>query len=261
LLGWLKRRRRRKLAVRPLPAEWTGWLDEHLPSWRQLSDEEQARFLELLKIFVWEKRFVGAGGLELTDEMKVVVGACAVRLVLHLDLDLYDRLTELVLYPYEELRDPSTGQAFLGSAHSHGAVVLSWPAVLQGLRDPHDGLDTATHELAHALDLSDGVFDGVPLLRSSEHYRPWAQVLGKCFQQLQARSSPVLRDYGASAPEEFFAVATEVYFERPAALRREAPDLYEELHRFYGWDPPAEPARRRKRHGPGKRKRKRRRKR
>jgi len=62
-------------------------------------------------------------------------------------------------------------------------------------------------------------------------------------------------------PEEFFAVATEVYFERPAALRREAPDLYEELHRFYGWDPPAEPARRRKRHGPGKRKRKRRRKR
>ena len=221
----------------PIPAGWAELLTREAPFFQRLSATEQERLLRLLMAFLDEKEIVGAGGLEVDEEMRLLVGASAVRLVLGLDLSHYDRLTEIVLYPQEVLVDPRSGDELLGLAHRHGAVVLSWPAVLRGLARPDDGLDTATHEFAHALDLADGAFDGAPSLRAGEHYRPWAAELGAHYERLQGgdrRLGKVLRDYGATDPAEFFAVATEAFFERPEALRRRAPGLYEELARFYG---------------------------
>ncbi|MFH1465857.1 MAG: M90 family metallopeptidase [Pseudomonadota bacterium] len=233
MFRWLRDRRRRALAAQPTPPAWSGWLEHRVPFFERLSPEGRARFLELLRIFVGEHRFVGAGGLTVTEEMKVVVGACAVRLILHLDLSLYDGVTEIVIYPQRTLVDPKDGTRFLGQAHHHGAVILCWPAVLDGLKRAHDGHDTALHEFAHALDLADGSFDGAPPLRAAEDYGPWAQVLGKHFERLQRQHSPVLRDYGATNPAEFFAVASEAFFEKGDALRRTSPDLYAALARFY----------------------------
>ena len=173
-----KKHRRRKLAETPVPAGWRPLLERDAPFFGELSPEQQEQLLAGLQVFLAEQSFVGAGGLELTEEMKVVIGATAVRLVLGLSLDEYERLTEIVVYPFQALQDPTEDRALLGVAHRHGAVVLCWPAVLEGLRRPHDGHDTAAHEFAHALDLADGVFDGAPSLRAAEHYRPWAQVLG-----------------------------------------------------------------------------------
>lgn len=237
MFGWWKRRRRQQVMAQPVPSTWPAHLRARAPFFARMGEDEQARLLRLLQVFLDEQRFVGAGGLEMTEEIEVVVGATAVRLVLGLDLDHYHRLTEIVVYPYDVLVDPRDEQALLGAAHRHGAVVLSWPAVLRGLSKPDDGLDTATHEFAHALDLADGSFDGAPALRAGEHYRPWATVLGEHFERLgrgDHRLKRVLRDYGATNPAEFFAVATEVYFERPDALRQRAPELYAELRRFYG---------------------------
>jgi Mlc titration factor MtfA (ptsG expression regulator) len=115
-------------------------------------------------------------------------------------------------------------------------VVLAWDAVLNGLRNPRDGHDTVVHELAHVLDRADGSFDGAPALRAGEHYRPWASVMQRHFERLRRRDrrlGKVLRDYGATNEAEFFAVSTEVYFERPDELRRRAPALFAELERFY----------------------------
>lgn len=237
MFGWWRRRRRARWMAAPVPEAWPALLAARAPFFRRLEAGEQERLLRLVQAFLAEHPLVGAGGLVLTEEIRVVVGATAVRLVLGLDLDHYDRLTEIVVYPYEALVDPKEDRALWGVAHRHGAVVLSWPAVLRGLARPDDGLDTATHEFAHALDLADGAFDGAPSLRAGEHYRPWAAVLGAHYERLQGgdrRLGKVLRDYGATDPAEFFAVATEAFFERPEALRRRAPGLYEELARFYG---------------------------
>jgi Mlc titration factor MtfA (ptsG expression regulator) len=47
----------------------------------------------------------------------------------------------------------------------------------------------------------------------------------------------VLRSYGATNHAEFFAVATEAFFEKPQQLRFRKPDLYAILSEFYGVDP------------------------
>ncbi|MCB9780770.1 MAG: zinc-dependent peptidase [Alphaproteobacteria bacterium] len=242
MFAWWRARRRNRIRERPIPATWRPLLQAEAPFFRELSADRQAQLLSDLAVFLDEHGIVAAGGLELTEEIRVLVGASAVRLTLGLDLDHYQRLTEVVVYPYEVILDADHERELLGVAHRHGTVVLSWPAVQRGLRRPHDGHDTAVHEFAHALDLADGSFDGAPALRASDHYRSWAHVLGEHFARLQQGDPAllaVLRPYGGTEPPEMFAVATEAFFERPAALRRKAPELYAELQRFYGQDPAA----------------------
>lgn len=223
--------------VLELPPEWEGYLAEHAPFFASLKGEMKKRFLDYLKVFVWEKTFIPAGGMELTDEVKVVISAAAVRLILNLDLSYYDRLHEIVVYPHDYRHPDRTGR-ILGEVGQFGSVVLSWPAVLHGLRNQRDGLDTAVHEFAHVLDLADGGFDGTPKLHRFGDYQPWARVMSSGFLALRRhRGRSVLRKYGATDEAEFFAVATEVFFERPKALLKQYPDVYAELSRFYHTDP------------------------
>jgi len=237
-MGLWRMWRRRRWAQQPFPESWLPLL-EPIPLYRKLPSALQSRLRDLLKVFAWEKTFIAAGGLELTDEMRVVISASAARLVLHLDLGYYDRLTEIVVYPYV-FQHPERDEAILGEAHDWGVVVLSWPAVLQGIRNPDDGHDTAAHEFAHVLDRADGIFDGTPRLGSRSFYRPWAQILSRHYLKLRQgdrEERKVLRDYGATNEAEFFAVATESYFEKPRQMKTHAPDLYRELQEFYGGDP------------------------
>jgi MtfA peptidase len=237
MFGLWRRWRRRRLGRRELPATWIPILEDRVPFYAGLEGELRERFLDYLKIFVWEKHFIPAGGLEMTEEIQVVIAAAAVRLVLHLDLSYYDRLTEIVVYPSHYKNPSHEGAVVFGEAHNWGVVVLSWDAVTHGLADPHDGHDTATHEFAHVLDRATGRFDGTPRLRASANYRCWGQVMSRHFEALRSGDARVLREYGAQNEAEFFAVATETFFEKPDQLARRAPDLYGILRRFYGFDP------------------------
>ncbi len=239
MFHFIKKWRRRRLRNREIPKEWLPILEKRIPFYKKLPSDLQNRFLDLLKIFAGEKRFTPAGGMEMTDEVRVVISAAAVRLILHLDLSYYDRLKEIVVYPYD-YKHPEGKEMVLGEAHHWGTVVLSWPSVLHGLQNPFDGRDTSLHEFAHALDHSSGTFNGAPTLRAHEDYRPWAKVLNHHFERLSAgdrEQRKVMDDYGATNPAEFFAVASESFFEKPAQMKKHTPDLYEVLRRFYGFDP------------------------
>jgi hypothetical protein len=239
MFGFIRNWRRNKLRRRPFPPEWIPILEEKLPFYPDLNAREREVFHGNLKLFVWEKIFIGAKGLEVTDEHRVVIAAAAVRLIQSLDLSYYDRLTEIVVYPHDYTHKDTHG-VILGEAHHWGVVVLSWPAVLRGLHNPCDGWDTASHEFAHVLDRHGGAFDGTPVLRASSHYRAWAEVMSLHYHNLRDGAMPerrVMRDYGATNEAEFFAVATEAFFEKPTEMRRLTPDLYEELRQFYGVDP------------------------
>jgi Mlc titration factor MtfA (ptsG expression regulator) len=243
VLKIFRKLRRRRLSRKPFPGEWIGYLQQNVPFYKNLAPELKESFHHKLKIFVWEKHFVGAGGLEISDEIKVVIAAAAVRLILYLDISHYDRLSEIVVYPHHYKHPKGEGVMF-GEAHHFGTVVLSDTAVRFGLRNPCDGHDTASHEFAHVLDKAGGNFNGTPKLRESEHYNPWAQVMSEHFLKLQKGhriQREVLRQYGAKNEAEFFAVATESFFERPVQMKELTPDLYEELKRFYGFDPYKDP--------------------
>jgi Mlc titration factor MtfA (ptsG expression regulator) len=165
-------------------------------------------------------------------------------------VDDYPTLRTVVVYPrayvVQHARRRPDGtvvegpSARLGESWVRGEVILSWDDALRGAADPHDGHNVVLHELAHQLDSEVSGVDGAPDLGRSSRYVAWARVLGREYEALArdvARHRPTLLDpYGATAPAEFFAVATELFFERPAALRREHPELYEQLAAFYGHD-------------------------
>ncbi len=241
---------RTRLGRRARPERWDVIAARHFEFMEDMGEEELERFWTHLKVFVWEKYWFGARGLEVTEEMQVTVAGLAARLSRNLPLHVYDRLTEIIIYPHTFKVPGMDELGVLGEASSWGTVLLSWDAVRNGLADPGDGHDTSMHEFAHVLDYGDGVFDGTPVLHSVKDYAAWSRVLGAHYVRLRdgvERGSRrgVLRDYGALNGAEFFAVATEAFFERPERLARDAPDLYQELSTYYRVDP-ARRARRRR---------------
>jgi len=240
MAGPIRRFRRWRLDRKPFPAEWRVYLERHFACYRLMPDEWRGRFERMVRIFMAERHWIPAAGMEITDEVRVVISAAAVRLILRLDLSYYDRLTEIIVYPYVYRHKDEKGMAILGEAQDWGTVVLSWPAVLDGLANPCDGHNTAIHEFAHVLDRDAGNMNGTPFLRSNEDYRAWGDILGSHFDRL-VKGAPdelsVLRYYGATNPAEFFSVATEAFFETPGLMRSRLPDLYEVLKRFYGGVP------------------------
>jgi Mlc titration factor MtfA (ptsG expression regulator) len=194
----------------------------------------------------------------MSDEIRVCIAAQACLLLLHRKTDYYPELRSILVYPstyfVEETRHLGAGvmeegrYARLGEAWQHGAVVLAWDAVRQGTADPDDGHNVVFHEFAHQLDFEDGLANGAPALGEGHRwstrksrYAAWARVLSTEFERLRADAqrgqTSVLNAYGATNPAEFFAVATESFFERPREMQEKHSELYEELKRYYLQDP------------------------
>lgn len=252
MFGFFRRMKRRRHAERPTPPEWLATLQKRLPFHARLTEAEQATFMAKLKAFLAEKSFIGAQDFEITEEVKVTIAAQAVRLVMGLDLDHYNRLHEIIVYPFDFVRSPRqsqseddvpgprSGDALCGEVDDWNILVLSWPAVLDGLEGDGDCFNPTLHEFAHVLDRATGTFDGTPLLRKRADYKTWAEVMSRHYLKLKKGRRPqidVLDEYGAENEAEFFAVATEAYFECTPEFKELLPDLFQELKRYYGYEP------------------------
>jgi Mlc titration factor MtfA (ptsG expression regulator) len=138
----------------------------------------------------------------------------------------------------------SAGVPILGQIHQFGPIILTWDAARRGARHPELGHNVVFHEFAHALDLLDGAADGTPGLANTAEYARWAEVCSTSFAALRGaaqrhRKPSVLDPYGATNEAEFFAVATEAFFDIPRRLRAAEPELYALLTSFYRQDPAA----------------------
>lgn len=247
-----KGRRRRRVAARPFPPEWRAAIERHVPYWQRLTDDERRELERHVQVFLSEKRFEGCAGLTITDEMRVVIAAQACLLLLNRETSYFPRLGTILVYPRRYFADAKVRQpdgvvvegvqGRLGESWSHGSLVLSWEDVQRGSRWPHDGRNVVLHEFAHQLDAEWGVTEGAPALPHSGMYGPWSRVFAREYEALHRALQagwrpPVLDPYGATSPAEFFAVATEAFFERPRDLRLHHPDLYEQLMAYYRQDP------------------------
>jgi Mlc titration factor MtfA (ptsG expression regulator) len=254
---WNKQRRE-KLKAAPFPPDWSRILLERFPLYQRLPDADRKELQGHIQVFLAEKKLEGCGGLEITEEMKVCIAAQACLLLLHRNTDYYPGLRSILVYPTayfaKTTRHVGVGvmeerfDSRLGEAWDSGAVVLAWDAVNHGATIPDDGHNVVFHEFAHQLDFEDGKADGAPVLGSEDYwfrqrnrYRAWARVLSREYEWLRAETqegqTEVLDGYGATNPAEFFAVATESFFERPVKMREKHPELYEELRRYYRQDP------------------------
>lgn len=245
-------RRRARLRARPVAPDWRGIVERNVTIFKRLPADDQAELLGHMQVFLAEKHFEAAGGLSLTDEIRVTIAAQACVLLLHRETDYYPNLTSIIVYPSAYVApatEPIGGGIWEEGEHGRfgetaqnlGALVLAWDEVRRGAAAPSDGANVVLHEFAHQLDFEDRVTDGTPPLQTRAAYAAWARVMSAEFEALrQAGDSgePTLIDkYGGTNPAEFFAVITEAFFERPGPLRAQHPELYAELERFYRQDP------------------------
>ncbi len=252
LLPWSRAAKRRRLLAQPFPEAWEAVLSR-LAFFGSLSPEERGRTRDVVRLLLAEKRWEGCAGFDLTDERKVRIAAHAARLVLGLDDEPFRRVTSILVYPSAFVAPVGhvrhgvveEGAARAGESWDHGAVVLAWDAVAAGTASEEDGHNVVLHEFAHVLDWLDGWADGSPPLLRRGEYDAWTQVFRAEYQALvkdvRRGRYTLLDGYGAENPSEFFAVATETFFEKPVALRARHPALYERMKGFYRQDPAARP--------------------
>ena len=229
------------LRSKPFPKEWEKYLEDNVKLYGYLPKELQDELKGYVNLFVATKHFEGAGGLEVTDEMRVTVAALASLLLLNRKTRNYPKLRTVILYPSAYIADPETDTIRLGESWNDGEVVLSWNHVTSSSHDVRSGTNLVLHEFAHRLDQEDGAGDGVPNLETEAQYYTWAEVMSTEFKRLKSSVEKgyktLIRPYGATNAAEFFACITENFFERPHQLKKKHPDIYRELQMFYHLDP------------------------
>lgn len=254
LAGWWRRwRAERTLARRPIPDELWRLTLARFPFLGQRSAADLARLRELSTLFLADKEFAGMQGLEVDDGMAVAIAAQACLPVLQLGLGQYDAFKGIVVHPdivvaRREVTDEDGvvhhyDEELAGEAMEGGPVMLSWRDVADAGNSAAWGYNVVIHEFAHVLDMRDGVPDGVPLLPDRAARERWLAVLEPQWQQFRDRvdggEDTLLDPYGAEAIDEFFAVASEVFFVDAVSLRAEHPALYGLLAGYYRQDPAA----------------------
>lgn len=242
--------RRRRIKRRIFPGDWLMIIERNVPLYKRLPKSLQQRLQEHINVLLTEKTFKGCGGLEITDEIKLTIAAQAALLLLNERGTYFSKLHLILVYPSAFIANQTTafGEQYLeeiqvksGESWQIGIIVLSWADIRRDALNWKDGRNVILHEFAHQLDQESGHVSGVPILEKQSDYVSWGRVFRKEYEQLcsevEQGVETVIDEYGATNPAEFFAVVTETFFEKPFQMKREHPELYQELKRYYQLEP------------------------
>jgi Mlc titration factor MtfA (ptsG expression regulator) len=243
----LLREWRRQRIIRRSTVSSGSWDNafRQVPLLDHLSEEERALLRRLAILFVHEKSFVGAHDLEVSEDMQLLIALQACLPILHLGIDWYSGWTTIIIYPAgfapkREVVDEfglvhTVEHEVIGEAWQRGPVILSWEDTeTAGTLDGHN---VVIHEFVHKLDMLNGAADGFPPQHERSHARTWSEVFSAAYADFQENPKPGLSRYGATAPAEFLAVLSEVFFENPGLLNGIYPEVYGALSLFFKQDP------------------------
>ena len=249
IFRWFRNRRRKKLLNQPWPEPWSLHLNRNVRLTWELSKSETQQLQKRIKVFVGEKNWEGCEGLEITDEIRVTIAAQACLMLMGNDHFYFDNVRSVLVFPKSFARKTSDGQSEgmtqhrAGEAWQNGPIILSWRDSLRGGRNEDDGQNVVIHEFAHALDGLDGEMGGTVMFEDADSTQQWQEVVSTGFKELclaKERGHRTLLDhYGATNPAEYFAVASETFFEQPVELNGEHPELFRLLKKYFGVDPTA----------------------
>jgi hypothetical protein len=247
----LKKYRRKKIIAKPFPHPWLNILQRDVAWYQKLNQTDRAELRRHIQIFLAEKPFEGCRGLVVMDYMRLIIAANACILLLHRKTDYYPHLPSILIYPAAFIVErknllpggiiAQTRQVLLGESWHHGSVVLSWAQIRYDNRHPSDGKNVIFHEFAHQIDSSFAREDNSTILKNTKTFNRWAKSLGDNYRKHRKNvtqgQKTTLDRYAATNPAEFFAVATEVFFESPKKLKNASNDLYQRLAEFYCQNP------------------------
>jgi Mlc titration factor MtfA (ptsG expression regulator) len=248
----LRERRRDRLRAQPFPAPWRRILRRRVPYVAGLPAALQQQLKRHIQVFLAEKPVIGCAGLVVDDEIRVTIAAQACLLMLNRRRpDYFANLRQILVYPGAFIVDrvpvDAAGvarderRALSGESWTRGQVILSWQDVVAGAAVVDDGRNVVIHEFAHQLDQETGAANGAPRLSHRRRYQGWSEAFADAYARLRADlhddRPTLLGTYAASDPAEFFAVASEFFFERPQALAEQTPAVYAQLKDYYRVDP------------------------
>lgn len=251
---WVPQFRLRRALLQPLPKKQRAALLRNVSLYRKLPPPLQQQLIRLVKQFLHQKKFVGCGGLRITDEIRVTIAAQACLLLLNSApgkervfpwLDMVLVYPTLFVAPHTEREAggvvTQAQRPLAGESWGDGRVILAWDHALEGGQSFGDGHNVVLHEFAHQLDSESGAPNGAPPLPGSVAAR-WADVMAREYERLRREEAEredgaVMDFYGATNPAEFFAVATETFFGKPEQMAERHPELYAELNGYYRVDP------------------------
>ncbi len=235
----LTRRKRIRKAIlkKGFPTSWRKILSKEVRFYKRLNEDKKRQFEKDVQVFLGEVKITGVK-TEVDEELKLLVAASAVIPIFGFKNWTYNKLKEVLIYPrsfkQDYLNNEEEGNilGMVGDGILSQVVILSKPAIIQGFSSQADGHNTAIHEFVHLIDGADGEFDGIPALMEQKYVMPWLGLMHREMKNIQRRKSK-LRPYGATNKQEFFAVASEFFFERPHDLRQHHPELYKLLSQIF----------------------------
>ena len=236
-------RRREQLRKQPFPPHWEAALRQHVAFFHGLEPAEQARFRLAIQIFIGEKRITGIG-TTLDDTVRVLAAASAIIPIFGFPDWEWREISEILIYPNRfnenfEFDGEGEGRQILGMVGTgamNGIMILTKPDLLHGFRNPSDKQNVGLHEFAHLVDKTDGHVDGIPRVGLDQRFvGPWVDLVRRKMLEMKSGDSD-LNPYGLTNEAEFFAVASEYFFEKPALMKRKHPELYAMLSRIFRQD-------------------------
>jgi hypothetical protein len=243
-------KRRQALRLRPLSDAWRQIIEDNIPLYNRLPEPFKVELGGLTHLFLDEKTFLGCGGQEIDESIKVTIAAQACILLLNRPTKIYPRLSTIYVYPSSYIVDSKEHEGDLvtegkdirlGESWHNGPVVLAWDSIAHAACGVHQGHNVVIHEFAHQLDQEDGEMNGAPLLNGLSARKAWAEVMSEEYEKLcdaiEYHQYTILDDYGTTDPAEFFAVVTEAFFEKSSLLHQYNPRLYEQLEKYFNLDP------------------------
>ncbi|MCP4322431.1 MAG: zinc-dependent peptidase [Alteromonadales bacterium] len=247
---WIEHKRDKARRL-PFNKQWRKIIQQRVPYFKQMPADLQLQLKQHIQVFVSEKNFVGCNGIEITDEIKITIAAQACLLLLNRKTDYYPKLKTILVYPSAFLKEQTQKSAdgvqytrkvaLTGESWYFGKIVLSWRDSVFGAQLPNDGHNVVIHEFAHQLDQENGRANGAPILGKGQTYQSWSEVFSQQFEilrkQANAGETSIFDYYGATEPAEFFAVVSEVFFEKSELFYQKHPALYRQLTDYYKVDP------------------------
>jgi MtfA peptidase len=242
--------RQRRVLEQPFKPQWLDVVREALPFFGRMSESEQKQLLDLIRLFLSEKTFHGCNGQVIDDTVRVAIAAQACLLLLNRATSVFSGTRHILVYPEAFIHEGEVegedgvvstfSEDRLGESWQEGKVILSWDDVLYGLEDFGDGENVVLHEFAHQLDSESGSQDGAPILKHNDPAQ-WKAVMTAAYEALtesaELDEETLMDPYGATDPAEFFAVATETFFECAEEMALDHPALFNELKKYYCVDP------------------------
>ncbi len=225
----------------PFPKDWRILLIQEVAFYNSLNPEEKKQFEYKVQEFLLNYRITGIQTtVELID--KLLIAASGIIPIFKFPSWKYTNLYEILLYPNtfdEDFKTTGKGRRILGmvgTGFMEGKMILSKPALHHGFDNSTDKRNTAIHEFIHLIDKMDGSIDGIPkLLLERPYVLPWFELINNKMDEIYHNHSDI-NPYGGKNKVEFFAVASEYFFERPKLLAKKHPKLYEMLEEIFDHD-------------------------